>query len=383
LQAQSCEKLAVPNQWVVKYRDDKRPRLVHAPSKTALEKTISHGRIEWIEANYALPRPQPLAVKLSAPSEDELAFQETYDQKTGAEYAWSQGFLGDGIVVAVVDSGVDLKEPRLAQAIDVNTLETLNGLDDDHNGYVDDIYGWNFTNNTGEIVDETGHGTHIAGIIAADHSTTWSRGLAPHSRILAVDFVSSEKGDEFSALQAVQYAVDRGAQVINNSWSSACSAFLQNAFQKWQSENIVFVSSSGNDGRDLNEYPLSPANLDLTNHITVGAYGSDFRRSSFSNTGPTVAVLAPGEMILSLAPLGTADDNLILRSGTSMAAAFVSGAIAIAWSHRPDLTASQLVAVFKDVHKAKKPGGDPRALDIRGFLNSLDQQYPPPGSVGP
>jgi subtilisin family serine protease len=376
VQPQSCAQLAVPNEWVVKYRREPRPRLVTALSKKDVETGVGHGRLEWIEANYTFSRPPVAKVITSRPARElgEISFQKKYLKRIGADYAWSHGYYGDGVVVAVVDSGVDIRQPRLEHALFVNPVDVTNGLDDDINGFTDDVYGWNFTNNSPQIIDETGHGTHIAGIIAADHTSNVSRGIAPGARILPVDFVKGEKGDEFSALQAVQYAIDRKAQIINNSWSAVCSQFLRQAFEKWQSENVIFVSSAGNDSESLLDYPLSPADLDLANHVTVGAFGTDFQKTVFSNTGPSVIVLAPGENILSIASGG---DQLISRSGTSMAAAFVSGAMAIAWSLHPELAAHDIVKVFKDVHKNKEAGKNPRPLDIRTFLKELDRRFPP------
>jgi len=370
LTAQSCDGLLKHNEWIVKYANQAELERVHSLVPSPLRP------IEKIYANYRIPVPRPVnRIQITL---EEIYHVDKYMKVIGAETAWSKGYFGKNIVVAVIDSGVDVFHPRLKDAIDLNMADTENNFDDDANGFIDDHYGWNFTTDSNQVVDETGHGTHIAGIIAASHNSSYARGIAPLARILPVDFVAGESGDEFAAMLAIRYAMIRGAHIINNSWSAYCSDFLREAFEEWKTHDVIFVNSSGNDGADITHVAIYPANIHHSNHVTVGAFDRLLDRAPFSNYGDIVSVLAPGDMVLSLGvherdTMLDAGEELVFRTGTSMSTAFVSGTLALGWSKRPDLHASRVVEVFRQVHKPLSAGGDPRILNIPAFLKALEK----------
>ncbi|MEN0057811.1 MAG: S8 family peptidase [Bdellovibrio sp.] len=254
---------------------------------------------------------------------------------------WNQGYYGQNIKVAVVDSYVDVSHPQLLPRIAINTQEVPNNArDDDGNGVVDDYYGASFVSTpTGGATSS--HGSHVAGIIAADHNYGSVQGVAPQSQIIPAQFIANDgSGSLGDAVLAIQYAASRGAKIINASWGGApCVASLKNVFSELQKQDILVVVAAGNDGRDIDVYPEFPASFNLSTQITVAAASVNDFMTSWSNSGfQFVHVAAPGERILSTVPYnGTA-----YMDGTSMAAPFVSGAAALLWSARPQATAGQI-----------------------------------------
>jgi subtilisin family serine protease len=264
-----------------------------------------------------------------------------------ASTAWTKGATGQGISVAVVDAAVDYSHPQLKNQLAANTAEVNGqpGIDDDGNGYVDDFYGWDFDGNTNDpkaLVSTTNdHGTHVSGIIAADHTSGPVQGVAPSAKIIPVNFMGSDgSGSLGLAIQAMQYAVSRGAKVINASWGgSQCSQTLKNVVTGLSDKNVLFVVAAGNDGVDLDSNPDYPANFNISNQITVGASNSNDYLDTWSNYSYSLVHLsAPGDTIFSTVPGATQ----AYMSGTSMAAPFVSGAAAALWSLRPNATPTQI-----------------------------------------
>jgi len=367
----ACVKRALSNQFLVKYKDqDQVQRLMISREK--LNRLLEQDDIEWAEPNYQIPVPE---VRVD-PGRVRGASQST--PNIAAEYAWARGYTGQGVRIAVVDSGVDINHPFLRRALRRGSDEYIpsggrsDGVDNDGNGFIDDLYGWNFAENRAEVIDETGHGTHIAGIIAGSHSEfSQFRGVAPGSAIIAADFMNGEVGDEYSAIRAIDYSLNRGARVINNSWTNFCSISLRSAFESWQSHNVVFVNAAGNDGLHIDSLAIFPANLNFSNTITVGSMGKSGRRSSFSNHGANVMIYAPGEEIFSLAIAAFGYDHLIARSGTSMSTAFVSGAVALAWSAYPEKNASQIVAALRRQARPSQASGVSK-INVRELFQALN-----------
>jgi subtilisin family serine protease len=148
-----------------------------------------------------------------------------------AQQVWSQGFHGEGILVAVTDQGMDYKNPQISPRLAKNDKEFngLPGVDDDGNGLIDDIYGWDFSTNqttpTLGTTAEASHGTHVAGIIAADHDTGMIQGMAPRANIIPAAFLDKDGGGYTSnAIKALNYAAQRGARIVNASWGGHASA---------------------------------------------------------------------------------------------------------------------------------------------------------------
>ena len=279
--------------------------------------------------------------------------------KLNVEHAWVLS-RGAGVVVAVVDSGVDYPHPELASQMWTNPEEQGVGPD---NGYPGDTLGWDFVANDNDPRDEFGHGTHMAGIIAAQADNGLGiAGVAPAVRLMAVRAISGAgQGTSSTIAAGIVYAADNGAQVITV--SSGCAArcpfdpLVEQAVRHASTKGAIVVVSAGNRGDDLAFY--SPQNMADPRPIVVGATDELDQRESFGNAGELVDLAAPGggrnpspgvhspvSNILSLAssscsplvcdaPLLVGDGQYLRRSGTSMSAAYVSGVAALVLAEDP------------------------------------------------
>ncbi|WII73936.1 S8 family serine peptidase [Bdellovibrio sp. 22V] len=260
----------------------------------------------------------------------------------GALKAWDLTTGSKNILVAVIDSGVEYFHADLQENMWVNPKEFAGkeGVDDDANGIVDDIYGANFEDAakpTGEPLDDFGHGTHVAGTIGAlGFDGRGVVGTAWHVRILPVKFLN-DRGEGYvdGAIKALHYAQKMGAKIYSNSWGgSGYSENLKQAIEMTNQAGGVFVASAGNDSSDNDVIPEYPASYPVANIITVGAMNNRGRLSDFSNYGRyTVDVAAPGENILSTDIYG----GYAVLSGTSMAVPHVSGIAVLLLSKNPTM----------------------------------------------
>ncbi|MBI3996753.1 MAG: S8 family serine peptidase [Candidatus Omnitrophica bacterium] len=267
-------------------------------------------------------------------------------QKIQASSAWDEftdpiAGPGQGVLVGVIDTGIDYTHPDLAQNIWTNPGEIAgDGVDNDNNGFVDDVHGYDFASNDGDPKDGHSHGTHVAGTIAAvGHNALGVVGVAPNATLLAAKGLSDGGSGSLDWLaSAIQYAVDRGADVLNNSWGcrGGCPSdpehptVTEDAVAYAHSLGTVVVFAAGNDGRDVADY--SPASQ--PEPITVSATTEEDMRATFSNYGPRIDVGAPGVGILSTVPA----DGYQSFSGTSMACPHVVGTVALILSIQPTLT---------------------------------------------
>jgi subtilisin family serine protease len=290
-----------------------------------------------------------------------------------ASSVWSAGYKGQNIKVAVVDSIVDVDHPQLRTRIDINSGEIPNnGIDDDNNGYVDDYAGAQFFSGTpsSEIND---HGSHVAGIIAADPTQGAMSGVAPEAQIIPATFLDgSGAGTLGDAILAMQFAAARGAKIINASWGgTGCSEALGNAFVDLNNKGILLVVAAGNSGADIDETAFYPAVYNLPGQITVSASDSSDLVPAWSNTGFKNAHLtAPGVEILSTAFGG----RYVSMDGTSMASPFVAGAAATLWSARPSATAAQIkAAILRGVDVISGKNSKTLTRGRLNLQNSLDE----------
>jgi trimeric autotransporter adhesin len=259
-----------------------------------------------------------------------------------APEAWARGYTGQGIVVAVVDSGVDTNHVDLRNNIWVNSREVAgNGIDDDSNGYIDDINGWDFVDRDSRPLDGNGHGTHVAGTIAATNNNIGVTGVAYGARIMAVRVLnSSGSGSSSNVAAGIRYAANNGARVINLSLgSSSYNAETSNAVQYAYSRGAIVVMAAGNEGA---RQPGHPAQEATRWGLSVGAVDRNSTIGYFSNRAGTNSqmrhIMAPGVDIYSTSP----DNNYVSLNGTSMAAPQVSGLVALMLSANNSLTPDQV-----------------------------------------
>lgn len=255
-----------------------------------------------------------------------------------ATQAWNVETGDRDLVVAVIDTGVDYTHSDLAANAWKNEGEIPgNGIDDDGNGFVDDVYGYDFSNKDADPMDGHSHGTHCAGVIGARHNGTGVMGVMANVKIMAIKFLSdSGSGETIDAISSIDYAVANGAKILSNSWGGgAYSEALKESIQNARDNGVLFVAAAGNSSADNDSRPTYPANYDVENVITVGAMDGKGNRSSFSNYGlETVHVFAPGSNILSTVP----GDRYKKMSGTSMATPMVSGVLGLLLSKEDSLS---------------------------------------------
>jgi subtilisin family serine protease len=236
------------------------------------------------------------------------------------------------VIVAVIDGGVDVAHPALAAHLWVNPGEIAgNGVDDDQDGVVDDVNGANLVNNGADLHDDTGHGTHVSGIVLqAD----------PYARIMALKAGSGHFIDIAAAATAIHYAVDHGARVINLSWAFQSGAgYLSDALDYAGAHDVLVVAAAGNFSFDNDLIPTYPASYSSNTLVAVAATCDGQTLAPFSDFGKlSVGIAAPGCDVRSTVPGG----GYALMSGTSMAAPAVAGAAALLLERYPKLDAVQL-----------------------------------------
>jgi subtilisin family serine protease len=279
---------------------------------------------------------------------------------SNAAAAWAAGKTGSAnVAVGVIDEGIQVLNPELAANIWVNPGEIAgNRIDDDRNGYIDDINGWDFANNNASVYDGGNldqHGTHVAGTIGARANTSGVVGVNWDVKIISTKFLAATGGTTSNAIRALDYITDlkrRGVANIvatNNSWGGGgFSQALLDAINRGGDQNILFIAAAGNAGANNNATANYPSNYVCNNAgarswdcvIAVASINASGGKSSFSNFGSTtVDIGAPGEAIVSTVPTGS---GFASYSGTSMATPHVTGAAALCESINPTLSASQI-----------------------------------------
>ncbi|MFN8122540.1 MAG: S8 family serine peptidase [Thermoleophilia bacterium] len=269
----------------------------------------------------------------------------------GAPAAWDLS-PGSPVIVAVTDTGIDISHPELAGRIWTNADEVPgNGIDDDGDGYIDDVNGWDWKNGNASVYDGPtvdGHGTHVAGTIAASRDNgVGIAGLSSTAKIMPLKFLEDSSGGSFvNGVQAIQYAVDHGARVINASWGSSSSwQPLCDAIQAAADRGVLFVAAAGNNGTDESTGVSYPAGCPSAGIISVAATTSTDDLAYYSNRGATKVDLgAPGTSVYSLAP----GSGYATKSGTSMAAPHVVGVAAMLLGRHPSLGVAELKALLMD-----------------------------------
>ncbi|MGZ3774596.1 MAG: S8 family peptidase [Pseudobdellovibrionaceae bacterium] len=384
LDSAACTGQAIKNKFIVQWEDGSFTVESAADAEEFtnkfLEPQLTDIRHVDFDRQIQVRSPEGIKPESTASSSTTQAVDSWGQDLIQARNVWNQGVLGQGVKVGIVDAYVDVQHPQLAGRIAINTGEIPNNkIDDDGNGVVDDYYGGTFVSGPNDTTNPSPHGTHVAGIIAADPQNGTIEGMAPQAQIIPAQFISSDgSGSLGDAVLALQYAASRGAKIINASWGGApCVASLRNTFTELQNKGILVIVAAGNDGRDIDVYPEFPAAFDIATQITVAASSVTDFMTSWSNSGfQNVHVAAPGEHILSTTP----NNTTAYMDGTSMAAPFVSGAAALLWSAQPKATAQQIKdAILKSVDvnpghefKVKTKG----RINVQKALETLRQLVP-------
>jgi len=287
----------------------RRMELLRLPSGTSVSSAIRQleclDTVEYAQPNYLL------SSFIVGPDDPLFGYQwGLFD--LDVLNAWN--LLGDPlpaseVIVAVIDTGVDINHPDLAANIWTNPNDPVNGVDDDGNGLVDDVHGWDFywgDNTVYDPEDGDDHGTHVAGIVAARcDNGIGVAGVAPQVSILPVKFLGpSGSGSTSDAISAIEYATQQGARIINASWGGGpFNQALSDAIEAFGQAGGIFVASAGNKASDNDQCPVYPASYDLPNVISVAAMDQYGDLAYFSNYGAeSVDVGAPGLDIISTVP---------------------------------------------------------------------------------
>jgi thermitase len=264
---------------------------------------------------------------------------------------------GEGVVVAISDTGISQVHADLAANIWKNPGETgvdtagqdksNNQIDDDGNGYIDDVSGWNFVKKAPALGDNQYHGTHVSGTVAAVYGPKIS-GVAPKAKLMTVAFLGADgSGTELNAAKTLIYAADNGARIINCSWGGeGKSALVDKAVHYANQKGVLVVAAAGNNSKNIDRTYFMPASSNAPNLLVVGATQSlKGNKADFSNFGPiNVDIAAPGYNIRS-ASVGR---GYQLLSGTSMSTPHVSGTAALVWSLHPEYSVQQVKAAIME-----------------------------------
>ena len=291
----------------------------------------------------------------------------TADVDVDAPEAWAITMGDPEVVVGVIDTAIDVGHPDLAANVWTNPGEIAgDGVDNDHNGFVDDVHGWNFYDGTARTwtPGEGYHGTHVAGTIAAlAGNGVGVAGVAPNVRIVQLQFLGPEGyGYTSDAVEALSYARTMGVRLTSNSWGGG--GFDLELHDAICSSDGIFVAAAGNNSANADTSPLYPAAYDCPNIVSVAALTNTGALASFSNYGPTtVDVGAPGQDVLSTLPAG----EYGFLSGTSMATPHVSGIAALMLSMQPGLGGAQ---VRELLIQTVKPLESLRGVTVSGGMAS-------------
>lgn len=362
-------------------------KLTDMTTEEAIRLYSSDPNVEYVEPNYEWT----IDVTPNDPRFPELYGMHNTGQTGGtpgadikATAAWDV-FTGDpNIKIGIIDTGIDYNHPDLAANVWTNPGEIPgNGIDDDGNGYIDDVHGYDFVNNDGDPFDDNGHGSHCAGTIAGvGDNNIGVTGVNWHAKVIGIKFLSaSGSGSTSAAISGIQYAITVGCKVTSNSWGGGgFSQALLDAINAAGAAGQLFVAAAGNSSANTDLNPQYPGAYDSPYIISVAATDHNDNLASFSNYGATtVDIAAPGVNILSCQPGG----GYQLLSGTSMATPHVSGVVALTMGRYPNATnlfVKQLILNSADP-KPQLAGKCVTGGRLNAFLAVAEPDSIPPGAV--
>ncbi len=358
---------------------------VKSDNKNQIEYLKNHPDVEFVEPNYILSAGPTQETAMAVPPHAGDYYSQSFASVKVTE-AWALAKPYDNstakTIVAVVDTGLDYNHGLFKDSnglwINQAELNGRPGVDDDGNGYVDDIKGWNFYGQNSNVMDDNEHGTHVAGIVLGVGEDILENPIRESRiRIMPLKFLdASGSGATSDAILAINYAVNNGAKVINNSWGGGSySRSLHEAYTYAYSHDVVIVSAAGNSGENIDTTPMYPGALDTPSNITVAATTDSDYLASFSNFSiqGLVHVAAPGSGIYSSVPakgsICSYPGCFKYLSGTSMATPFVAGLAALAIREAPNLSAYQIKGLIMGAVDAKS--GLINRVQSGGRVNAL------------
>ncbi len=308
--------------------------------------------VEYVEPDYAIypiQEANPGDTQTTAQFSDQWSLADVQLKE-----AWNVTKGSKDIVIAILDSGIDYTHQDLRNNIWINPNEIANnGVDDDGNGFIDDVYGWNFANNNSDPRTRTtsNHGSHVAGIIGGNRGDGQGiYGMAQNVKMMALKFIGENgSGSTSAAIRGIDYAISKKVFAINNSWgSSGGSRALQDAIGRAEKAGVLFVVAAGNGsggrGYSIDTTGWYPASYSNPNILTVAATASNDFLTTFSNFGlHKVDVAAPGLNILST----VTNQSYQKMSGTSMAAPLVTGLAVLVKAANPSLNYQQVINIIR------------------------------------
>lgn len=320
-----------------------------SPSPNYFHSHYGYGFVDAADAVARAAGTQPFSLKATVGRQ----YRNLWGvEQVNAPDVWRHGYTGKGVVVAVLDTGVDYSHVDLGVNIWKNSGEIDgNGIDDDGNGFVDDVRGWNFDGNNNNPMDTDGHGTHVAGTIAAQRNGYGVTGVAYDATIMPVKVLGDRGGSNGTVAQGIRYAVNNGADVLNLSLGGgSASKEIADAIRYAVKKGSVVVMASGNESAKV---PTNPAKLADRWGIAVGAVDRRLQIADFSNLAGRKQldyVVAPGVKIYSTAP----NNQYQFLDGTSMATPHVAGVAALVLSANPNLSPSQVETILTSTAKPDK-----------------------------
>jgi len=322
----------------------------HVYSESFLQDNILHieKNLVWQALNISSDPLPETAPRIPARRKNDPLLNRSYGiLKVQAQQAWTKTIGSEQVVVADIDTGIDYNHPDLINNIWRNPKELRSDKkDDDGNGFVDDVVGWDFANNDSLPWDDNGHGSHTSGSIGATGGNgVGISGVTQRVQLMGLKFLDADgSGTTENAIRAIKYAVNQGAVILSNSWGGdEYSKALEDAISEAGSSNVLFVAAAGNDGTNNDTQPMYPAAYNLPNVIAVAASDREDILTDYSNFGVnSVHIVAPGDAIFSTAP----GNKYEINSGTSMACPHVAGAAALLKSLRPNLSAVSMKRIL-------------------------------------